>query len=148
MESAFSSRNLQKDHCATFVRTDGVLLEVRNQKEECCAWNLVAIISHILSLTLTASLRLMVRSLSLFVSNPCLTFLSSDCTSSILNPVYSWIRVYHRAIPWRISNLLPFFLLYWCSCITYFEGVLYMASVHSQAVWSWSQPCAYISFVS
>jgi hypothetical protein len=48
-----------------FVETDGVLLEVRNRKEACCPWSLVATISHILALKLTASLRLMIESLSL-----------------------------------------------------------------------------------
>jgi hypothetical protein len=65
MESAFPSQNLWKDPCKTFIRMDGVLLEVHNQKEECCAWSLVATISHILALKLTASLRLLVRSFSL-----------------------------------------------------------------------------------
>jgi hypothetical protein len=147
MEDTFPSWNLRKDPCASFIRTDGIWLEVRNRKEECCAWSLVAITSHILSLTLTAFLRLVVRSLSLFVSNPCLTFLSSSCTSSTLNSVYSLVCVYHRAIPWWIRNLLPF-LLCWCTCISFFEWVLYMVSVHSQAVWSWSQPCARISLLS
>jgi hypothetical protein len=147
MEDAFPLWNLRKDPCTSFVGMDGVWLEVCNQKEECCTWSLIAITSHILSLTLTAFLRLVVRSLSLFVSNPCLTFLSSSCKSSTLNLVYSLVRVYHRAISWWIRNLLPF-LLCWCACIAYFEWVLYMASVHSQAVWSWSQPCARISLLS
>jgi hypothetical protein len=77
-----------------FVRTNDVLLEVRNQKEGCCPWSLVAIISHILAIKLTASLRMMIRSLSLFVSNPYLPFLSRGCTSSTLNQVYSLVRVY------------------------------------------------------
>jgi hypothetical protein len=37
---------------ASFVRTDGVLLEVRNWKEEYCAWSLIATISCILALSL------------------------------------------------------------------------------------------------
>jgi hypothetical protein len=41
---------LAKVPCATFVRTDGVLLKVRNQKRECSAWSLVATTSHILAL--------------------------------------------------------------------------------------------------
>jgi hypothetical protein len=109
MESAFPPRNLWKDPCASFIGTDDVWLEVRNRKEEWCAWSLVAITSHIISLTLTAFLRLVVRSLSLFLSNPCLTFLSSSCTSSTLNPVYSLIHVYHQAIPWWFCNLLPLY---------------------------------------
>jgi hypothetical protein len=91
MEDAFPPRNLRKDPYSSFIRTDGVWLEVRNRKEECCVWSLIAITSHILSLTLTTFLRLVVRSLSLFVSNPRLTFLSSSCTSSTLNPVYSLV---------------------------------------------------------
>jgi hypothetical protein len=61
---------------------DDVLLEVRNQKEGFCAWSLIATTSHILTLTLTTSLRLMIESLSSFVSNPYLSFLSSTYISS------------------------------------------------------------------
>jgi hypothetical protein len=68
------------------------------RKKGCCPWSHVATTSHILSLTLTASLRMTARSLSLFVSNPCLTFLGSNCTSSTPNPVYSLVHVYHRAM--------------------------------------------------
>jgi hypothetical protein len=52
MEIAFPPWNLQKDPCATFVRTGGVLLEVRNWKEGCCAWSLMAATSRILALSL------------------------------------------------------------------------------------------------
>jgi hypothetical protein len=64
MESTFPSQNLRKDPCATFIRMDGVLLEVRNRKEGCCPWSLVAITSCILAIKLTASIRLISRSLS------------------------------------------------------------------------------------
>jgi hypothetical protein len=50
-------------------------------------------------------------SLSLFVSNYCLTFLSSACTSSTSNQVYSLVRIYHRAISWRFHKCLSFALL-------------------------------------
>jgi hypothetical protein len=43
---------------------DGILLEVHNRKEVCCPWSTVATISHILALKLTASLRLMSRSIT------------------------------------------------------------------------------------
>jgi hypothetical protein len=58
----------------------------------------------------TASLRLMLKSLSLFVSNPYLTFLNSGCTSSTPTQVDSLIRVYHRAMSlWlRKCPLQPF----------------------------------------
>jgi hypothetical protein len=52
MEIAYPSWNLQKDPSATFIGTDGILLEVRNQKEGCCAWSLVAPTSHIVALRL------------------------------------------------------------------------------------------------
>jgi hypothetical protein len=58
--------NLWKDPYATFVGTDSVLLELRNRKEGCCAWSLVAITSRILALKLTASLRVLIKSLFLF----------------------------------------------------------------------------------
>jgi hypothetical protein len=47
---------------------------------------------------LTASLRLLIESLSLFVLDPCLTFLSSACIPSTPNQVYSLVHVDHRAI--------------------------------------------------
>jgi hypothetical protein len=53
MEKAFVRWKLAKDPCASFVRTDGVLLEVRNWKEECCVWSLGAMTSHILALSLS-----------------------------------------------------------------------------------------------
>jgi hypothetical protein len=64
MKSTFPSQNLQKDPYATFVRTDGVLLEVHNRKEEYRTWSLVITISHILALKITVSLRLMIGNLS------------------------------------------------------------------------------------
>jgi hypothetical protein len=139
-------QKLWKDPCATFIRTDGVLLEVRNQKVECCIWSLVAATNRILTLKLTASQTLMIGSLSsLFES-------SLDFPKERLHIVPSQSSV---LIGSRLSSShtmvipQPFtFLLYWCSCITYSEWGPYMASVHSQAVWSWSQPCTHISILS
>jgi hypothetical protein len=110
MESAFPPRNLWKDPCATFIRTDGVLLEVRNRKEWCCPWSLIATISHILALKLTASLRLMFESIFLML-NTHLTSLNSAWISFHRNQVCSLARVYHRAIPWWFCNLLPFYYI-------------------------------------
>jgi hypothetical protein len=44
---------------------------------------------------LTTSLRLRIKSLSLFVSNPCLIVLSIACISFNSNQVYSLAHVYH-----------------------------------------------------
>jgi hypothetical protein len=44
---------------------------------------------------LTTSLRLMIESLSLFVSDPCLAFLSSAWISFTLNQMYSLVHVYY-----------------------------------------------------
>jgi hypothetical protein len=110
MESAIPPRNLQKDPCATFVWTDGVLLEVHNWKKGCCPWSLIATTSHILALKRTAARRLMIRSLSsLFKSlfDP----LNSACISFTLNQVHSLVRIYHRAIPWWFCNLLQFYTI-------------------------------------
>jgi hypothetical protein len=52
MEGAFPPQNLQKDPCATFIRTGDILLEVRNRKEGCCAWSLMATTGRILALSL------------------------------------------------------------------------------------------------
>jgi hypothetical protein len=43
---------LVKYHYASFIGTDGVLLEVRNQNEEYCTWSLIATTSRILALSL------------------------------------------------------------------------------------------------
>jgi hypothetical protein len=61
---------LAKGPCASFVGTDGVLLEVPNRKEECHTWTLVAIMSQVLALRLPLRQTLMSVSLSLFISNP------------------------------------------------------------------------------
>jgi hypothetical protein len=106
-----SSSKLAKDPCASFIGTDGVLLEVRNRKEECCTWSLIATTSHILALKLTSSLRLMIGSLSSFVSNPCLTFISSPCISFTPNQVYPLVCIYRRAILWWFRKRLPFALV-------------------------------------
>jgi hypothetical protein len=70
MESTFPSRNLWKDPYATFIGTDGVLLEEHNQKEWCCPWSLIATTSHILALKLSSSRRLMIGSISLLFQIP------------------------------------------------------------------------------
>jgi hypothetical protein len=49
--------------------------------------------------------------LSLYISNPCLTFLNTAFTSFTPNQVYTLVRIYHRAISWRFCNSLPFALL-------------------------------------
>jgi hypothetical protein len=66
MEGASPPRNLWKYSCATFVGTDGILLKIHNQKEGCCARSLIATVSHVLALNLTASLRVLIRSLFWF----------------------------------------------------------------------------------
>jgi hypothetical protein len=60
---------------------------------------------------LMTSLRLMTESLSLFVSNPCLTFLNSSCLSFTPNQVYPLVCIHHRAISCRFHKRLPFALL-------------------------------------
>jgi hypothetical protein len=52
MGSAFPPQNLQKYPGATFIETDGVLLDVRNWKEGYCTWSLVATTSRISALSL------------------------------------------------------------------------------------------------
>jgi hypothetical protein len=86
---------ISKDPCASFIGMDDVLLELRNQKEECYAWSLVATTSHILTLSLLLLIDLVNISPSLFVSTPYLTFLNSACTSSTPNQVYFLVCVYH-----------------------------------------------------
>jgi hypothetical protein len=84
-----------KAYCFLEVGTDGVLLEVRNQKEGCYPWSLVATTSHILALKLTASRKLMIRSLSpLFES-------SLDFPKQLLHIVHSHPSVLLDSyLPW------------------------------------------------
>jgi hypothetical protein len=100
--------NLRNGPCAAFVRTDGVWLEVRNRKEECCPWSLVATIDHILALKLTASLKLVIESLFLMLTTR-LTSLNSAYISFPPNQVCSLVHVYHRDVPWWFCNLLPLY---------------------------------------
>jgi hypothetical protein len=108
-------------------------------------WSLVATTSHILALKLTTSRRLMIRSLSslfeysLDFHKYCLCIIHSQ--PSVL--LGSRLSSSHTMVIPQPSTIL----LYWCSCIAYFEWVPYIASVHSQAVWSRSQPCARISLL-
>jgi hypothetical protein len=103
--NTFPSQNMRKGPGATFSGTDGVLLTVRNRKEGCCPWSLVATTCHIQALKLTASLRLMIKSLFLVLN----TRLTSACISFPPNQVCSLVHVYHWAIPWWFCNLLPFY---------------------------------------
>jgi hypothetical protein len=135
----FPPHNLQKDPCATFCETDDVLLEVHNWKGECCAWSLVATTSHILALKLTASLTLLIRSISLFISNPYLTSLDSACISFTLAPSVLLGRAYYRVISlWFHKCLLMIIMPYWRSCIADVEQVPYMVSGHLWAKLPWS----------
>jgi hypothetical protein len=147
MESAFASQNLQKDPCATFVRTDGVLLEVRNQKEGCYPWSLVATTSHILALKFTASRRLMIGSLSpLFESSldfpkQCLHIAHSH--PSVLLDSYlslSHIVVESQMAPYSHFTLIV--LLYWPSLSSTLLGVDSL-----QALSFWSCSCLHVSII-
>jgi hypothetical protein len=90
---------IRKDPCASFIRTDVVLLEVCKRKEECCAWSLVATINRKLTLMLLLLLDLLNISISLFVLHPCLTFLNSAAHSSFPTKCTPWftsiIEPYH-----------------------------------------------------
>jgi hypothetical protein len=90
---------------------DDILLEVHNQIEGCCVWSLIATISQILALSLLLLLDLMNISISLYVSNPCLTFINSACTSFTPNHVYPMVCIYNWAISWQFHKRLPFALL-------------------------------------
>jgi hypothetical protein len=63
---------------------------------------------------LTSSLRLDEHQPFLVVSNPCLTLLSSACTSFTPNHVYSLVHIQHRAISFWLHECLPVFYLVPC----------------------------------
>jgi hypothetical protein len=122
---------------------DGVLLKVCNWKEGCCTWSLVATTSCMLALSLLLLSNLMNVSLSLFVLNPCLTFLNSACTTFTLNQVYSLVHIYHRAISWWFHKRLPFCPIK-CSYTVDFEQVPYMVLVRFWAMSLWAHTWLYI----
>jgi hypothetical protein len=122
---------------------DGVLLKVCNWKEGCCTWSLVATTSCMLALSILLLSNLMNVSLSLFVLNPCLTFLNSACTTFTLNQVYSLVHIYHRAISWWFHKRLPFCPIK-CSYTVYFEQVPYMVLVRFWAMSLWAHTWLYI----
>jgi hypothetical protein len=97
-EKRTSLSELAKGHCTSFVGTGGVLLKVCNREEECRTWSLVATTSQIQALRLSLPQTLMRVSLFLFISKPCLTFLSIVYISSTPNQVYSLVRIHHRVI--------------------------------------------------
>jgi hypothetical protein len=101
-----SSSESAKDPCASPIGMDGVLLQVPSWKEGCYAWSLVAT-SHIRALSLLLLLNLMNISLSLFVSNPHLTFLACACISFTPNWVYCLVYIYHWAISLWVCKWLP-----------------------------------------
>jgi hypothetical protein len=132
----FLIRISKKTH-VTFIKTDGVLLKVRNWKDGCCAWSLVATTSHVLILHLVLLQGMMIESPSLIVLDPCLTHLSSACISFMPNQVYSLARIYHRSISWWFHKCLPFCSIK-CLCITDFEQVPYMVSIRFWVTSFWS----------
>jgi hypothetical protein len=74
---------------------DGVLLEVRNRKERCCDWSLVATTSHIATLGVLAFK--IGLTLSLLGYSEALTLqLSTARIASISNRVISWMSVHVR----------------------------------------------------
>jgi hypothetical protein len=100
--------DINKRPRASFIRTDAILLEVHNRKEECRAWCLIATTSQFLALSQLLLKTLMNVSLSWFVLIPyfttyyCLRIFQSQpntllepCLSSIpiivVSPVPSWI---------------------------------------------------------
>jgi hypothetical protein len=90
-----------------------------------------------------ASLRLMIESLFCVPSNPCLTFLSSACISSIPNNVCSLFHAYHRDTSWWFHKHLPFALpelvYHW------FQACALHGSVHFQAMKFWSRTWLHVS---
>jgi hypothetical protein len=147
MENAFPSQNLWRDPCSTFVRTDGVLLKVRNRKEGCCPWSLVATTSHIIALKITTSRRLMIRSLSpLFESLldfPKRRLHIAHSRPSVLLDSYlplSHIIVESQVPPYSHFTLIV--LLYWPSLSSTLLGVDSL-----QALSFWSHSCLHVSII-
>jgi hypothetical protein len=65
-----SLSELVKGPCASFVRMDGILLELHNRKEECRTWSLIATTSQVLALRLSLRQTMMSISLCLLFQIP------------------------------------------------------------------------------
>jgi hypothetical protein len=83
---------------------------------------------------------LMIESLSLFILDLCLTFLSSVCISFTPNQVFSLVHSYHPVVSLCFCRLLHATILpYGCSYVIDFEQVPYMVLIHFWAMLFWSR---------
>jgi hypothetical protein len=97
--------------------------------------------SRILSLKLTASLRSLIRILSLFVSHPCLIFLNNTCISFTPNQVHSLVRVPCWAISWWVHQRPPV-------CPISAHVPLISNTIHLKAMSFWSHTWLRVSIQS
>jgi hypothetical protein len=79
------------------ISTDDVLLEVRNRKEGCHAWSLIAMTSHVRALNMLLFQDSTSTSITLFVQTSVIR-LSNVGMSSTPNQVHSWLLAYHQAM--------------------------------------------------
>jgi hypothetical protein len=118
MESAFPYQNWQGDPIMIFFWMDGIVLELCNRKEKCCTWSLVAMTSHIITLSMSPFARLdwhkhhYVHTKPCFMTWYCLCIFHSD-------RVHSLMLVYHRAMSYGFVSdfMYPscFYLAKWMS---------------------------------
>jgi hypothetical protein len=92
---------------------DGVLLEVRNWKERYRAWSLVAMTSHVWTLSMLLFQDSNGTSVALFIQI-LIIWPSIVVMSSIPNQVHSLLLAYYRAMSlWlhkKVSGMRPFLL--------------------------------------
>jgi hypothetical protein len=82
----------------TLFPTDDVLLEVCNRKERRHAWSLVAMTSHVRTLSMLFLQDSMDMSVTLFIPSSDYTTWLCLCVSNV-GWIHSLLLVYHQAIP-------------------------------------------------
>jgi hypothetical protein len=82
MESAISYRDWPENLIMTLFPMDGVLLEVRNRKERCCAWSPVAMTSHVQTLNMFFAKTQLARALPCSFQVPAIRLGLALCVSN------------------------------------------------------------------
>jgi hypothetical protein len=124
-------RNWLKNSIIILLPTDGVLLKVNSRRERCCAWNLIATISHVWTLSMLFFQDSTDMSITFSArSSGYMTWLGLGIINS--NQVHFLILSYHRAMSLLVLHVTsciylfllakhagtPFLIMHWShSCL-------------------------------
>jgi hypothetical protein len=97
--------NWSENLIMTLFSTDGILFEVRNRKKRWHAWSLVAMTSHVWTLSMLLFQDLTGTSITVCIQTP---VIRSDNVGMSLtrNQVHSLVLVYHRATSLWLHQML------------------------------------------